>query len=40
MNAYQHEVSLGVKHAGAYSFVPVVEADHVKADSLWYCQDE
>lgn len=40
MTAYQHEVTLGVKHAGADGFVPVVEADHVEADRLRYGQEE
>lgn len=40
MTAYHHEVALGVKHAGAYGLVPVVEADHVKANSLRYCQEK
>lgn len=40
MTAYLHEVALGVKHAGAYGLVPVVEADHVEADSLRYSQEE
>lgn len=40
MTAYLHEVVLGVKHAGAYGLVPVVEADHVKANSLRYCQEK
>lgn len=40
MIAYHHEVTLGLKHAGAYGFVPVVEGDHVEADGLRYCQEE
>lgn len=40
MTAYQHEAILGVKHAGAEGFVPVVEADHVETDGLRYRQEE
>lgn len=40
MTAYPHEVILGVKHAGAYWLVPVVEADYVKAYSLRYSQEK
>lgn len=40
MTAYQHEVTLGFKHAGDHGYVAVFEVDHVEADSFRYCQDE
>lgn len=40
MIAYQHEVTLGVEHAGAQGLVPVVEADYVEANRLRYSQEE
>lgn len=38
--AYPHEVILWVKHASVHGGVVVVEGDHVKTDSLRYCQDQ
>lgn len=38
--AYQHEVTLGVQHAGAYGLVLVVEGDDVKSDGLRHGQDD
>lgn len=40
MTTHFHEVSFGVKHAGAYGLVPVAEGDHVEDDRLGYGQDE
>ena len=38
--AYQHEFALGVEHAGAHGFVPVVKDDDVESDGLWHGEEE